>query len=178
MKKKSCAFGGVLLAALFLSFPGTASAQTVAVDYDRGVDFSKFKSYSWGESQPTQNPLVDKRIVTAIDGELASKGWTRDTTAPGAIVVYQAALKEDRQLVGWSSGPRWSGMGTVRTEKILTGQMVVDVYDAATKQLIWRGIVSDAVSDKPETNEKRLQAAVTKLFKRFPPSIEVRTGTR
>jgi hypothetical protein len=158
--------------------PVAAAAQSVSVDYDRGVDFTKYRSYAWAPVKTVENPLIDRRIVAAIEGELAKKGWTKDSTSAGAVVLYQAAIDESRQLVGWSTGPRWSGMGTIREEKVLTGQMVVEIYDAATQQLIWRGIVSDAISDKPETNEKRLNAAVAKLFKKFPPSVDVRTGTR
>jgi hypothetical protein len=163
---------------LACAIPVAAAAQSVSVDYDRGVDFTKYRTYAWAPVKTVANPLIDKRIVTAIEGELARKGWTKDTTSASAVVLYQAAVEESRQLVGWSSGPRFNGMGTIREEKVLTGQMVVDIYDAATQQLIWRGIVSDAISDKPETNEKRLNAAVTKLFKKFPPSIDVRTGTK
>ena len=168
----------VRVVALACMIPVAAAAQSVSVDFDRGVDFSKYRSYAWAPVQTVANPLVDKRIVAAIDGELAKKGWARDGGSPSAVVRYQAALQESRQLVGWSSGPRWNAIGSVREEKIVTGQMVVDIYDAASQQLIWRGIVSDAVSDKPETNEKRLNAAVAKLFKKFPPAVDVRTGTK
>jgi len=159
-----------------------AWAQKTSADYDKDVDFSKFRSYCWIDGDSAQNPLMHKRIVNAIDGQLAAKGWTKmdagADAAPNAIVVYYAAIEAERQLNTWGSGPRWSGFGTANIETILTGQLVVDVYDASTRQLVWRGYASDTVSDNPEKNEKRLNEAVAKLFKQFPPSRTSRTGLR
>ena len=49
------------------------------------------------------------------------------------------------------------------------GTLVVDLYDAKTKQLIWRGSAEDTLSDKAEKNEKNLDKGVAKMFKKFPP---------
>ncbi|HKB12128.1 MAG TPA: DUF4136 domain-containing protein [Vicinamibacterales bacterium] len=154
------------------SISAAAWAQKVTVDYDKGVDFSKYRSYAWAEGGSAPNPLVHKRIVNAIDGQLAARGWTKTAAAdasPSAIVVYHAAIDAERELNTWGSGPRWNGFGNARLETILTGQLIVDVYDAATKELVWRGYASDTVSDDQEKNEKRLNEAVAKLFKQFPP---------
>jgi len=58
-------------------------------------------------------------------------------------------------------------------ETILVGQLVVDIYDASNAQLMWRGFVSDTVTDSTEKNERKLNDAVAKLFKRFPPKAVV-----
>lgn len=154
-----------------------ATAQKVSVDYDREVNFKSFTSYAWESGLPVPNPLVDKRIMTAIDRQLAAKGWTKDDSAPTAIVTYQAGVDVQRQLNGWGSG-RWSGTGTVSVEQILTGQLLVDICDARSGRLIWRGFVSDTMTDDIEKNEKRMNEAVAKLFKQFPPSAKEQTGTK
>ena len=43
------------------------------------------------------------------------------------------------------------------------------MYDAKTKQLIWRGSAEGTVSNKAEKNEKNLDKGVAKMFKKFPP---------
>jgi hypothetical protein len=43
------------------------------------------------------------------------------------------------------------------------------MYDASTKQLIWRGSAEEMLSDKAEKNEKNLDKGVAKMFKSFPP---------
>jgi uncharacterized protein DUF4136 len=149
--------------------PSLARAQKVNVDFDKSVDFAKFKTYAWQEGQSAANPLVHKRIVNAIEGQLTAKGWTKVEESPSAVVIYYAAIDEQRQLNAWGSGPRWTG-GTANVETILVGQMVLDIYDVATRQLVWRGFASDTASDKADKNEKKINEAVAKLFKQFPPS--------
>jgi len=90
---------------------------------------------------------------------------------PAATVVYHAAVDEQKELHGWGNGPRWNSMGTVSVDTILVGQLVVDIYDTASEQLLWRGFASDTASDKAEKNEKKINNAVAKLFKQFPPTI-------
>jgi hypothetical protein len=47
--------------------------------------------------------------------------------------------------------------------------LVVDIYDAKTQPLIWRGSAEDTLSDKEAKNEKSLDKGVAKMFKGFPP---------
>lgn len=49
------------------------------------------------------------------------------------------------------------------------GTLILDMYDAQTKQLLWRGTSEDTLSDKPQKNENKLDKAVEKMFKNFPP---------
>ncbi len=49
------------------------------------------------------------------------------------------------------------------------GTLVVDIFDAKSKALVFRGIAQDELSDKPEKNQKKAQKAAEKMFKDFPP---------
>jgi hypothetical protein len=68
---------------------------------------------------------------------------------------------------GW----RAFGMGeaTVTTQTYKEGTLVIDMYDAKTKRLIWRGAVEGTLSDRAGKNEENLNKAVAKMFKDFPP---------
>jgi len=155
-----------------------ASAQKVSVDYDKEVNLASFSSYAWEPGVPAPSPLVDKRIIAAIDRQLASKGWAKDDSAPSAIITYQAGVEVERQLNSWGSGPRWSGFGTVNVEQIHTGLLLVDIYEAKTGRLIWRGFASDTISDDIEKNEKRMNEAVSKMFKQLPAARTEHSGTK
>jgi hypothetical protein len=48
--------------------------------------------------------------------------------------------------------------------------LVIDIWDARTKQLLWRGTATDTVSENPEKNEKNLKKAMEKLFRKYPPA--------
>jgi hypothetical protein len=61
------------------------------------------------------------------------------------------------------------GTATTTTSEYLVGTLVTDIFDAKSKQLVFRGIAQDELSDKPEKNVKKLQKASDKMFKDFPP---------
>jgi hypothetical protein len=44
----------------------------------------------------------------------------------------------------------------------------VDIYEAKSKHLMWRGVAQGELKDKPEKREKRLQKVSDKMFKDFP----------
>jgi hypothetical protein len=64
------------------------------------------------------------------------------------------------------------GTATTTTSEFVVGTLVVDIFDAKTKSLLFRGIAQDEVSDKPEKNIKKIDKAATKMFKNFPPGSE------
>lgn len=159
----------VLVAGLGLG-AASASAQDVSVDYDKAADFSRCATYAWAKGQPADNPLVDKRIVKAIDGALAPKGWKQTQEDPGCYVMYQASVKQERGLRAWGTGGRFlGGMASVDVTTVRNGMLVVDIGDAVSQQLIWRAVAKDTLSDKPEQNQKKLAKCMEKMFKNFPP---------
>ena len=73
---------------------------------------------------------------------------------------------------GWAGGWGW-GMGggpaVTDVRDIPVGTLVVDIYNNHTKRLMFRGVATDTVSDHPSTNTRRLNIAVDKMFRKFPP---------
>jgi hypothetical protein len=67
-------------------------------------------------------------------------------------------------------------MGSAQTvvSEWAVGTLVVDMFDAKSKQLIFRGTAEDEISDNPDKNTKRLEKASTKLFKYFPPKAKAK----
>lgn len=160
----------------------TAYAQKVNVDYTKDTDFSAYKTYSWAEGTRAANPLGHQRIVAGIDAQLAAKGWQKVEGDSDVVVIYSAATTTETQINTFDSGGpwggyrwgRWGGYGggtsTTTVQKIPVGQLVVDMADVKNKSFIWRGTASDTLSDKPEKNQKKLDKALAKMFKNFPPT--------
>ena len=156
----------------------TASIADVKTDYDRGVDFNQYKTYSWEKVQ-TADPLWVDRIKEAVDSQLAAKGWRR-VESGGQASLIGIEMTRNQQSVntfydGFGGGRRWGGgfgnaTTTVDTYKI--GSLVVDVFDANTHKLIWRGSSSDTLSDKSDKNIKTLEKDVQKMFEHFPPEVK------
>lgn len=172
----------VLVSLLFFVVVVSAWGQKVNVDFDKEANFASFKTYTWAEGTPAKNPLMDQRIRDGIDKQLAAKGVQKAEASanPDLVVLYHAAVGTETQLNtmntgGYGWGYRWGGgMGTSTTtvEKIPVGQLTVDIGDTKTKKLLWMGNASDTLSDKPEKNEKKINNALEKMFKKFPPPVK------
>src|SRR5437868_10669598 len=162
---------------IFLAMLGSALAQHVTTDFDHKADFSQYKTYSWQEIKPA-NSLWDTRIKNAVDAQLAAKGWTQVPSGGDVAIVAIKTTQTQRSLQtfydGFGGGWRWRGFGgmgeaTTTEQDYKEGTLVVDLYDAKTQQLIWRGSAEDTLSNKAEKNERNLDKGVAKLFKKFPP---------
>src|ERR1700693_69989 len=152
--------------AFFLVMVEAAFAQQVKTDFDHQANFSQYKTYSWQEIKPA-NSLWDARIKNAVDTQLAAKGWTQVDSGGDVAVVAIKTSQTQRTLQtfydGLGGGWGWRRFGgggfgdaTTTEQDFKEGTLVVDLYDAKSKQLIWRGGTQDALSSKAEKNEKNL----------------------
>lgn len=165
----------VPLAALSVALVACAItlAQDVKTDYDHHANFSQFHTYYFAKVQTT-DPLWQSRIENAIDHALQAKGWQRVDNGGDIAITAVGSARDQREyqtfydgLGGW----RWGGFGETTTQAVNypVGSLVVDLYDAHNQQLIWRGVSSDTLSNKPEKNEKKMDKSVDKMFDHFPP---------
>jgi hypothetical protein len=171
----------LFLIGLFLgAFTATASfAQQVKTDYDRGANFAQYKTYSW-EQVKTKDPLDVDRIKSAVNTALAAKGWTQ-VDSGGDISIVAMEITTNQQTLntfydGFGGGWGWRRFGgggfgeaTTTTETYKVGTVVVDLFDAKTKQLVWRASSSDTLSNNSDKNIKNINKGVQKMFKKFPP---------
>jgi hypothetical protein len=167
--------------AVTLFIASSAFAQHVKTDYDRGADFSQYKSYSWEKVQ-ARDQLWIPRIEDAVNAELAAKGWTQ-VPSGGQVAIVAMEVTQNQQTLntfydGFGGGWGWRRFGgggfgdaTTTTETYKVGTLVVDLFDASSKTLLWRGSASDTLSDKSEKNIKNLDKAVEKMFDHFPPHV-------
>src|ERR1700732_167410 len=158
---------------------GSAFGQHIQTDFDHQANFSQYKTYSWQEIKPA-NSLWDDRIKDAVDAQLAAKGWTQVQSGGDVAILAIKASKTQRTLQtfydGFGGGWGWRRFGgegfgdaTTTEQDYKEGTLVIDLYDAEPKQLIWRGSAQDTLSDKATQNEKKLDKGVAKMFKAFPP---------
>ena len=175
----------VAIATLVLA-PAVVLAQKVTYDYEKSADFKSYKTYAHKDGTKVGQPLIDDRIVAAIDTQLASKGLTKSAN-PDIYVVYHVAFDKEKDIstfssglgggygpygYGWGGG--WSGgMGTSTTtvRDILVGTLVVDIADAKKNTMVWRGMATKEVNTtaSPEKRDKSINDGMKKVFKNYPP---------
>lgn len=156
-------------------------AQEVRTDYDHAYDFSQMHTFATKIGTSWGNPLSEQRVTEAVTKALTQKGLTpADPASADALVVIHGASQTKKSLDtfysgGWG-GYGWGGWGpgtsTTTVSEYKVGTLVVDIFDAKTKKLVFRGVGQDEVSDKPEKNTKKVDKATEKMFKKFPPEPE------
>jgi uncharacterized protein DUF4136 len=156
------------------SLTTVALAAKVSTDYDHSANFGSYKTYSWTKVE-TANSIWDARVKQAVDKELAGKGWTQVPSGGDVSLVAVETTRTKQQLntlYDGFGGRRFGGFGNATTtiENYKVGTLVVDMFDAGSKNLIWRASVSDTLSGDPEKNTKNLDKGVQKMFSHFPPS--------
>jgi Domain of unknown function (DUF4136) len=176
--------GGVIL-----SMIGAVSCAGIHVstDYSHTTTFANYHTYSWLKVNAS-NQLWDQRIQRDVNTQLQQKGWMEVPSGGQAAVAAFGATHEQPTLEtfydsfgpgfggwywgGWG-GYGWGGggLGYAQTQTIYTpaGTLVVDVFNASNKHLIWRGMARQALSGNPEKNRGKLEHQVQDMFKKFPP---------
>ena len=159
------------LAALTLALYAPAMAATVKSDHDAAFDFTRPKTFTWLTKDFPQHPFAHARIVKAVETQLTAKGMQGVPEGGDLKVAYHVVVGQRTQITDWGYGPRWGGH-SIDVHQYTEGTVVVDLIDAAQDQLVWRGSATDVLSNNAETNEKRLNKAMAKLFKKFPPAAK------
>ncbi|MEJ2719699.1 MAG: DUF4136 domain-containing protein [bacterium] len=164
------------------------SSYSVNFDYDQQADFASYKTFAWmqepsmvvggGQSAERVKTLLDKRVHTAVDAQLEAKGLEMvDPDKAELFVAYHASVENKLSVTDWGySYPGywggWYGGGRdIDVTEYKEGTLIVDLVDAASKQLVWRGIATGvlATNPTPEQMDKNLNTVVTKMFKDYPP---------
>jgi hypothetical protein len=150
----------------------------VKTDYDHNARFTSYKTYSWPKVQ-SGDSLWDTRLRQDVDSQLAAKGWTKVDSNGDASVSAFRSTHDHKTLQtfydGFGGGWRWRGFGggdgisTTTTEITKVGNIVVDIFDSHSQNLLWRGVDSDDLSSNAEKNISKLSKDINNMFKKFPP---------
>jgi hypothetical protein len=164
-------------------------AGNVRTDYNHQADFAQFHTYSWGNVK-TSDPFYVDRIKQGVDKELQAKGWQLVTSGASATIFASDNLHNQKEVQtmydgfggGWGGGWGWGGWGwggfgnpggfgdaTTTTTKQPVANLVVDIFDGNSKNLLWRGLATEDLSTNANKNTKSLDSDIARMFKNFPP---------
>jgi hypothetical protein len=179
----------VLAGTLLLGSSVVALGDNVRTDYNHQADFTKFHTYCWGKVQTT-DPFFATRIQQAVDKQLQSKGWQLSTTSCSVTAFASDNLHNQKETQtmydslggGWGGGWGWGGWGwgggwadpgfgtaTTSTTNQQVSNLVIDLFDGTSKNLLWRGLATADLSTNASRNTNSLNNDINKMFKGFPP---------
>lgn len=190
MKKFIISFSVFLVAFLTIS---QIYAQ-VTSDYDKTVDFTKFKTITFLGWQDNSDQLINdldkQRILDSFGKEFEMRNLTFVEQGGELAVTLYLVIDQKTSTTAYTNytggmgyGGRWGygygmgygagiGMGSATTSysesDYQVGTFVVSVYDGESKKLIWQGISSKTINENPKKREKTIPKGVKKLMKKYP----------
>ena len=162
---------------------GACAPLRVSSHVDTRADFSRFKTFDWGpaDALPAGDPRLDANgffkdhMQGAVEREMVLKGYehAREGSTPDVRIHFHAVIRERLNVSaldvrqGYCSGADCNA-GVSEFEE---GTLIVDVMDARTNQLIWRGWAQDSVGNTLENQDKlanRIDRSVKGLMGTLP----------
>ena len=175
----------IKLLPLFLLFVfASCSSIRVYSDYDKTANFMQYKTYAYqknGIDKAEISDLDKKRILKAIDQQMALKGFTKSDTPDLLVNIF---TKEREQVdvnqfsAGWGYGwgfgwnPFFFGGNTTNVNRYTEGTLFIDLIDASKKELIWQGEGQGTLTKNPEKKDAMINEFVAKILQQYPPKIK------
>jgi hypothetical protein len=184
------------LASITLSLTASAllaacATQQAQYDFDDSVDFAQYRRWAWLPQPNKQasgdpridNPLIMQRIESAVERNLAAKGFKQTESGEDFEVGYLVTVEKQLSSsgVGGSFGfGRYSGGSGVgmsfggpqiQIREYEEGTLILEITDASSDKLVWHGSSTSRLSDArtPEDSERIINQMVEEILANFPP---------
>jgi hypothetical protein len=148
---------------------------------ERGVDFARYRTYNWGpaDALPTGDPRLDGNpffkdyLQGAVERHLAMRGLQLVAAdAPADLLIHYHASVTQRIRIDEST---FSSTNQTVSE-YEEGTIVLDIMDARTNKIIWRGWAQEnleAFVEDQERMRRHIDEAVARMMKAFPKAATV-----
>jgi hypothetical protein len=157
------------------------ATMNVSSHVERGVDFAQYRTWDFGpaDALPTGDPRLDNNpffkdyLEGAIGKQLEARHYERVTSGtPELQVHYHSNITKtfDVNGVDTRNGYCYNDCQPNVIDYEL-GTIVVDVVDARTNKVIWRGWAQDhidGVIDNQELLRRQVNKSVTRMMALFP----------
>lgn len=180
--------------AILIGVAALAACATVPqVEFSREANFASYQDFYWHplkHQQPVTNPvldseILDRRVENAAVQTLLNHGYRQvsDPAQADFIVTYRTATEQQlRSTGGFRFGigygypfySPWFGtafypVAPYQVESYQEGDLIIDIIDAGTHRLVWRGWTSATV--RPQNfSQEAVNRMVDTILKRFPPT--------
>jgi hypothetical protein len=166
----------IIAVATAIALAAGCSSMSIHHDIDTTADFSSYRTFCWADSMADES--VDESVKKLIESKtseiLFKRGLTRECAGADLLATFHAgsSKKIDVDGYGYSYGGEYSGWqdAGIGIYPYQEGTLVVDLVDARTKKLVWRG-AAQGVSIRVTNidREKAINKALDRMFEDYPP---------
>jgi len=181
-----------LLPVLFLFLLASCVTVSVSSDYDKGTDFTVYKTYAFykkGIDKVEISDLDKRRILRAIEAELNAKGLVKSENPDLLVNIFTRSREKvdvyNNNYYGWypwyygyGYGMYGMGMGHgfgyTNVSTSTEGTLFIDLIDAHRKELAWQGIGKGILTDSRSIDKKvaKINEFVSKIMMAYPPELD------
>jgi hypothetical protein len=151
-------------------------------DYAPSVDFTAPATFSWeardalptGDPRLDNNPFFDSRVKAAVEDQLSAAGYRRVDSDARLRVHYHFHVSQrlDIYAIDRPAGYTFPGGRDSTTHVYDEGTLVVDLIDARTRAMVWRGWarsnLEGVINDRARMHA-RIDELILRMFEKFPP---------
>lgn len=190
---KRSIFSLVIIFAFMATLTSSLHAQSVRVNWSKSAPFSDYKTVAWVPSTNDNHPFYRQYVGQYVKDALTKKHLqvVSASQSPDLIATYHFLTQESQETNttyegmggggwgGWGMGGWGMGMGmgmggtgfaNTTQQPVTIGILTVDLTDAKTKRLVWRGqATEDNVVSNSKNEEKDVAKSVDKMFDHYPP---------
>lgn len=171
MKNLFCLIG-------FLLLMSCATVQ-VSHDYERGIDFSQYKTYNYySDLKSGLSELDERRLIQNLDDYLPQIGLTK-SESPDVMIDFHSreSAQVNNSNVGVGIGGGGGNVGGGITIGMPVGgsnlqrQVIFQIIDDGDKGLIWEAVTESGYNQNatPEQRDAHFKKIVEKAFSIYPP---------
>jgi hypothetical protein len=170
MRRKVVSVGLLVMAVALVSAQEVSTERNPAFDFSRLQTFAVKLGTSWG------NPRAEAATKQSITKQLEGKGWREaDADSCDALVVVHGANRTETIRAFYDDWPGFGwqnvgapGLADTTAYDYKPGTLMVDIFDAKTKHVVFRGVAKNELSGKSGNEPKNIDKAVKKMFKDLP----------
>jgi hypothetical protein len=191
---------GLMMGLLVVGFTACSPSLYVSTDYDKATNFQQYQTWNWYQDQPVAksdstrrySTFLDKRIKTAVENEMARRGFKKASglDKPDMLLAYDVTIDNVQRVrpdyvnvpmigygyyYGYRYAYRYNRLYNASTvQEYQEGTILLDIVDAASNELVWRGTSQTSASEK-SLNQEKVQEIVNSILAKFPPQTDNRT---
>jgi Domain of unknown function (DUF4136) len=165
----------------------SCSSVKVSYDFDKQVDFTKYKTYAF--TQESLNLGVDQlnrdRLINAVETELKAKGFTKSDNPDVLIDMYITAKKRTEAVANTTGTGGYGGYygrygygggfssstTSVSYNDYIDGTLLINMVDKSTEKITWQGKGTKTLDENANAakKESNINYAVKQIFMNYPP---------
>ena len=150
----------------------SCNAVNVSTDYDRTANFSTYKTYSFhqkGIDKLGINDLDKNRIISSIDKEMATKGFTKVKSDADLVINILVSSSQEVRVDNDYRYGYWGG-GYPSVSDYTAGKIILDIIDDKRNILIWQSVGSDLNISNVSAKNEKIPQAINEILAKFPPN--------